>query len=1621
MSTPSRPSTPTRSGTAEPAMDGSQRSSPSAGQSRSRLLSLSRSIRNSVHISPPKALSRKPTLLHDRPSSPTPTTSTMLSSPTGTPTKKLRRSLKARFTGHGRGTGRAQIEPLPDEKPAATLRIQVIGCRNLPAADANGKSDPYVVVTFARQRHKTPVIQKTLSPTYDPKNATFDFPVYASVVEKIGSLVEFVVWDKDLIGKDYLGEVPLTASDWFKHNGGLDAMKFDDPNNADFWLPLSSSRSKKDAKGDIHLKLGFLEAPNNDPAHAYADLMRRARGGHVALLSAPATQGIGTLGGGGDVAKVDAGAESDDDDATSAGDRSSFRSSLGPDDSLFARSRTVSSVSTAPTLPSQVQKKLPSFRLNWAGTKIDYSFSGHRDVAGIVLIEVKGAKDLPKTKNWARSGWDMDPFVVVTYGKKTFRTRVIRHSLDPTWNEKIMFHVRKADLESNNKIQISVLDWDKFASDDLVGDASVHVGELMARVPPANPETGLYREDMNLANGMTDMTLPLTVSKDASDGKSSPVVIISAKYEPHASFRQRFWRQNLHQFDADRTGKFSFNEINAFLDDMGLSLDPDTVYSFFPAHGKKALGDELTLDETIQSLEEAIGMALEKGQRPPWAEDAAREVDKQAEKDKETESLAESIESALKEHEESPPAEPVQSPLTPTTPATAAAVETPPASAGATTPPPTLADANASTEPPARPGAETQHPLDASQEASAQPPPPPKPEPVPEPQPRTMADTARSNGGTQRPDNKPRQSTFGRNRESIADIEGQLIEIFTDHPDADLSTPDKPSVPGHALFDILNEFSDAHGGLALFEPDEEQALKGILDSNPELRVSPDLILGFLAQVTPAGAHPSPPAVEDHSEEEEFIQDDEGDITTRAPPGGFGAHSRSSSRSTTRGSRQASPERSFEPKTPKSDAFHSRQRSTPIQPAPTSWKPQSNYRRRRSSAGSQGRPHISDNESSSNERGPIRSRVPSNPTSPPGNVSFPGGRRSQSRPVSPQRQNSNGNGQQPRARYGSQGMGDSGVLVLRPGEVDPHDLAALSPSDLHHSDDSDPDDDMEANLVRARDSVASVASLMPFERLEALQRANTDLMRKLQDSERALASKIMEHETELEELQSKLDDVQEELHNARREEKELRVKERNTTMELQQLEGEVTKLQKALENSRASYQSLQKQYQEQIAESSKYRSSLLRKDQDLKEAEENAAAHFEEMNKWKNSHEVAENTITNLQNELQILRQAQQSLHEQKQENLMLKETIDRLRFDLDELRTAKSAAAAGASGPASLAGTLSRSLANELKAQLAAEPLDESPNRSREEEEIVEETERGSDDDYVETIIKRRKKVARRAPGAPAPANEDIVKEYNDDGVQHGPELYTSSHSAQTEPLPAPPPPPEPAPRASASTQTDRPPTPPPVAPAPRPEPMEGPPPYHVLHEEEREAIGREVIDKWHPGYRSAGVQGVTQDAVREWANLKRELGFECAAIDKVVGEAPVVGPREGVPVPKDDAAAEEETVRSLAGKIVHRVVDTCHRRLGVLSPQMWLNLLTFLCAFGGVYLLVLIFFPPLYPNYSVPSYYDRIWWSSYNTLGTPGIEGMYRRTGGFWANMQGLYRGLVPLGRIPRPLPVPT
>lgn len=85
----------------------------------------------------------------------------------------------------------------------------------------------------------------------------------------------------------------------------------------------------------------------------------------------------------------------------------------------------------------------------------------------------------------------MDPFVVASLGRKTYRTRVIRHNLNPMFEEKMVFQLMRH--EQNYHLSFSVVDRDKLSGNDFVGTANLALPTVIDTAPEADMETGLYR------------------------------------------------------------------------------------------------------------------------------------------------------------------------------------------------------------------------------------------------------------------------------------------------------------------------------------------------------------------------------------------------------------------------------------------------------------------------------------------------------------------------------------------------------------------------------------------------------------------------------------------------------------------------------------------------------------------------------------------------------------------------------------------------------------------------------------------------------------------------------------------------------------------------------------------------------------------------------------------------------------------------------------------------------------------------------------------------------------------------------------------------------------------------
>ncbi|KAI9442027.1 C2 domain-containing protein [Lactarius psammicola] len=296
-----------------------------------------------------------------------------------------------------RGNSRDPSSPYPGETPVVILRVQVLSCQDLEAKNRNGYSDPFVIVSVLGKRFQTPVCKRDLNPIYGPKEATFDFPIYASYVHQLGTL-DFVVWNKGLIGNNHLGQYSLPIDRWF--NGT--AFAFNAPDNQPFSVGLISPRPATTVRGTMLIKVGFVHSPN----------------------------------------------------------------STSPPD--FGK--TYNALMNTVLVPSLADK----------------------DHFGVVVLEICGAKDLPKWPNVTRMGWEMDPFVEVSIGEEVKRTRVVQHSVNPVWDEQLLFHVRERDLSL--PIRLSVFDWDRFTSNDLVGWAEIKIATLVERAAKKDLNTGSMLE-----------------------------------------------------------------------------------------------------------------------------------------------------------------------------------------------------------------------------------------------------------------------------------------------------------------------------------------------------------------------------------------------------------------------------------------------------------------------------------------------------------------------------------------------------------------------------------------------------------------------------------------------------------------------------------------------------------------------------------------------------------------------------------------------------------------------------------------------------------------------------------------------------------------------------------------------------------------------------------------------------------------------------------------------------------------------------------------------------------------------------------------------------------------------
>ncbi|KAG8926942.1 hypothetical protein FRC02_008571 [Tulasnella sp. 418] len=387
-------------------------------------------------------------------------------------------------------------------------------------------------------------------------------------------------------------------------------------------------------------------------------------------------------------------------------------------------------------------------------------------------------------------------------------------------------------------------------------------------------------------------------------------------------------------------------------------------------------------------------------------------------------------------------------------------------------------------------------------------------------------------------------------RKSISDLREELIVAFQQHEATSTNQHGDPVVPAKFIASLLSTFCTQHD-VALLTPAETASLENVTSTIPDYPITADELLQFITMAPVVSASPS-------SSPDTSFEESDSEERGRHDSRAHNTASRSSSNDSSQTSYYVPGKGRYSDSSipPNSSPFESesRQRSLPLQNvAPTSYKRPTapGRRRRRSEGGSVS--GLSDSESSvaPNFGHRARVRAPSNPTSPSwGDSSF----QNTSFPASPTAI-SDGSSTGVRSPdtslvFPSQAhRGSPNQLSHEAAEDDfddPDDSTVSIDRLLNRSIDSDRHDGSDnevSSILDVRTNASSFSSFTsPEERLDALQRVNSELNRKIQENERQFQRKLADMESEMEELQIKLEETKSELISTRKEEKDLRQKE-----------------------------------------------------------------------------------------------------------------------------------------------------------------------------------------------------------------------------------------------------------------------------------------------------------------------------------------------------------------------------------------------------------------------------------------------------------------------------------------------
>ena len=207
------------------------------------------------------------------------------------------------------------------------------------------------------------------------------------------------------------------------------------------------------------------------------------------------------------------------------------------------------------------------------------------EILGLLNLEIVAAQRLPKEKRLLRSsGYAVNPFVTISFGKKSFKTKVKWNTANPIWKEKLAFSVKMTEM--NYQVMFSIYDYENFGYNSCLATANIRTSHFIQ-----SPEQTLK------------LAIPLNLAKNHAGEHEEACLLIKGSFLPYEKVRKNFWTKLLKAFDLNHNGFLCKLEFETMLESLGSTLSESTISKIFEAV-EKTENQEISIEEAVKVLED---------------------------------------------------------------------------------------------------------------------------------------------------------------------------------------------------------------------------------------------------------------------------------------------------------------------------------------------------------------------------------------------------------------------------------------------------------------------------------------------------------------------------------------------------------------------------------------------------------------------------------------------------------------------------------------------------------------------------------------------------------------------------------------------------------------------------------------------------------------------------------------------------------------------------------------------------------------------------------------------------------------------------------------------------------